>query len=118
MASNSLLTRYILVDEAGVLQALQVMFVATLSSALAIALFTQWLGWLQTPQLALAAGESSLVALVLSRSGHARLALLLIFVTITYAVLHLAARSGGIQNIGLAMLPVLIMMSTVVLDPR
>jgi PAS domain S-box-containing protein len=36
--------------------------------------------------------------------------------SITYAVLHLAARSDGIQNIGLAILPVLIMVGSLVLD--
>jgi hypothetical protein len=34
--------------------------------------------------------------------------------SITYAVLHLAARSGGIENIGLAVLPVLIVLGSLV----
>jgi hypothetical protein len=36
--------------------------------------------------------------------------------TIAYAVLHLAGRSDGIQNIGLAILPVLITMASLLLD--
>jgi PAS domain-containing protein len=62
------------------------------------------------------AGASCLVALVLSRFGRTRQAMLLPLLSITYAVLHCAARSDGIQNIGLAILPVLIMMASLVLD--
>src|SRR3974377_1420369 len=64
------------------------------------------------------AGASSLVALVLSRYGRIRPAMMLPLLTIIYAVLHLAARSDGIQNIGLAILPVLIMVGSVVLERR
>jgi hypothetical protein len=69
-----------------------------------------------TPQLALVAGVSSLAALVLSRSGRIRTAMMLPLLCIIYAVLHLAVRSDGIQNIGLAILPVLILVGSLVLD--
>ena len=103
-------------DQPSIAHALRVTLVAILASALAISVVTLLLRWRLTPQLALAAGASSLVALVFSRSGGIRPAMMLPLLTITYAVLHLAARSDGIQNIGLAILPVLIMVGSLLLD--
>jgi hypothetical protein len=105
-----------LFDQPSIAHALRVTLVAILASALAISAVTLLLRWRLTPQLALAAGASCLVALVLSRFGGIRPAMMLPVLTITYAVLHLAARSDGIQNIGLAILPVLIMVGSVLLD--
>ena len=56
-----------------------------------------------------------MVALMLSHSGRRKPALLLALLSITYVVLHLAARSEGILNIGLAIIPVLIVMGGVLL---
>ena len=105
-----------LLDEPGIVHALRVMLVATFASALAISAFTLFLRWRLTPELAFLAGVSSLAALVLSRSGRIRPAILLPLLSITYAVLHLAARSDGIQNIGLAILPVLIVVGGLLLN--
>ena len=105
-----------LFDEPSIAHALRLILIAMLVSALAISAVTLFLKWRLTPQLALVAGASSLVALVVSGSGRARPAMFLPLVTITYVVLHLAARSDGIQNVGLAILPVLIMVGSLVLD--
>ena len=105
-----------LFDEPSIAHALRVILVAMLISALAISAVTLFLKWRLTPQLALVAGASSLVALMLSGSGRTRPAMFLPLVTITYVVLHLAARSDGIQNVGLAILPVLIMVGSLVLN--
>src|SRR4051794_14780338 len=92
------------------------MLMATFASALAISGFTLLLRWRLTPELSLIGGVSTLVALVLSRSGRRKLAILVPLVSITYVVLHLAARSGGIDNIGLAILPVLIVFGGLLLN--
>ena len=105
-----------LFDEPGMANTLRVTLLAMLASALAISALTLFLRWRHTPQLALMSAASCLVALVLSRSGRIRSAMLLPLLSITYAILHLAARSDGIQNIGLAILPVLIMLGSLVLD--
>jgi two-component system cell cycle sensor histidine kinase/response regulator CckA len=105
-----------LFDEPSVAHALRLTLIAILASALAISAVTLLLGWRLTPQLALLAGGSSVVALALSRSAWIRPAFMLPLLSITYAVLHLAARSEGIQNIGLAILPVLIMVGSLLLD--
>jgi PAS domain S-box-containing protein len=44
--------------------------------------------------------------------------MMLPLLSITYAVLHLAARSDGIQNIGLAILPVLITLGSLIFERR
>jgi PAS domain S-box-containing protein len=103
-------------EEPGMANTLRVTLVAMLVSALAISALTLFLRWRHTPQLALMSAASCLVALVLSRSGRIRSAMLLPLLSITYAILHLAARSDGIQNIGLAILPVLILLGSLVLD--
>jgi PAS domain S-box-containing protein len=104
-----------LLDEPGIVQFLRVMLVATLASALAISVFTLFLRWRVTAELALIAGAASLVALVLSRSGRIGLAILLPLLTVTYSVLHLAARSKGIDNIGIGILPVLVVLGGLLL---
>jgi PAS domain S-box-containing protein len=105
-----------LIDEPGVAHGLRVMLVASLAFALAVTTFTLWLRWPLVPQLALVAAASVLTALVLCRSGRMRLAMLLALLGITYAVVHAAARNEGIQNIGLAILPVLIVLGGLLLD--
>jgi hypothetical protein len=97
-----------LLDEPSVVHALRVTLVIFFVSALVISAVTLFLRWRLTPQLALVAGASNLVALVLSRSGRIRPAMILPLLFITYAVLTVAVRSDGIQNIGLSILPVLI----------
>lgn len=104
-----------LFDEPGMANTLRVALLAMLGSAVAISALTMFLRWRHTPQLALMSTASCLVALVWSRSGRIRSAILLPLFNITYAILHLAARSDGIQNIGLAILPVLIILGSLVL---
>jgi PAS domain S-box-containing protein len=105
-----------LFDEPGMANTLRVTLLAMLASALAFSALTLFLRWRHAPQLALLSAASCLVALVLSRSGRIRPAMLLPLLSITYAILHLAARSDGIQNIGLAILPVLIILGSLVLS--
>ncbi len=102
--------------ERGLAPALRVTFVAILASALAISAMTLVLRWHHIPQLALLVAASCLLALVLSRRGWIRPALLLVLMGITYTVMHAAARASGIENIGLAILPVLIVVSGLLLD--
>src|SRR4051794_12036975 len=96
-----------LFDEPGIAKTLRVTILAMLASALAFSALTLFLRWRQTPQLALMSAASCLLALVLSHSGRIRSAVLLPLLSTTYAILHLAARSDGIQNIGLSILPFL-----------
>ena len=91
-----------LFDEPGMVNTLRVTLVAMLTSALAISALTLFLGWRHTPQLALVSAASCLVALVLSRFGRMRSAMLLPLLSITYAILHLAARSDGCSGRDLA----------------
>jgi hypothetical protein len=105
-----------LLAEPSVVHALRVTLVIFFASAVVISAVTLFLRWRLTPQLALVAGASNLAALVLSRSGRIRPAMMLPLLFITYAVLTLAVRSDGIQNIGLSILPVLILVGSLVLD--
>ena len=116
MTSNSLGHEPNLALELRLGHAVRVTFVAILASALAISAATLFLRWHHIPQLALVVAASSMVALVLSRSGRTRLAMLLVLIGITYTVMHAAARTSGIENIGLAILPVLIVVSALLLD--
>src|ERR1700676_460218 len=116
MTANSRTDEFNLIDEPSVVHTFRVTLFAIGASARAISAFTLLLRWRLTPQLAVVVSASSLVAFVLSRSGRIRLAMMLPLLSITYAVLHLAVRSDGIQNIGLAILPVLIIVCSLVLD--
>ena len=116
MTSNSRGYEPSLAQELGLAHAIQVTFVAILTSALAISGFSLLLRWHDIPQLALMVSVSSIVALVLTRSGRIKLAMLLVLIGITYTVMHAAARGSGIENIGLAILPVLIVVSALLLD--
>jgi hypothetical protein len=72
-----------LVDEPGLAHAFR-----------AVSAFTLFLRWPLIPQLTLVAAVSCLIALVLSRSGRVRPAMLLALLGIAYTVLHAAvARS-------------------------
>ena len=116
MTPNSRADELSLFVEPSVANACRVTLVTILVSALAISAFTLLLRWRLTPQLALVAAASSGVALVLSRSGRIKLAMMLPLLSITYAVLHSAVRTEGIGSIGLVMLPVLIVVGSLVLD--
>ena len=105
-----------LFDQPSITRAVRVTVLVILFSALAISAVTLILKWRLTPQLAFLAAVSSLVALILSRSRRFKLAIFLPLVTITYAVLHLAARSDGIQNVGLTIIPVLIVVESFMFD--
>ena len=116
MTSISLADEQSLADKQGLTHALRATFLALLVSALAISAMTLFLRWRHTPQLAFMVAASCLVALMLSHSGRMRAALLLVLLGITYAVMDEAARKSGIENIGLAILPVLIVVSGLLLD--
>jgi PAS domain S-box-containing protein len=116
MTSISLADEQSFADKQGLTHALRATFLALLVSALAISAMTLFLRWRHTPQLAFMVAASCLVALMLSHSGRMRSALLLVLLGITYAVMHAAARNSGIENIGLAILPVLIVVSGLLLD--
>jgi hypothetical protein len=105
-----------LVDEPALAHILRGTLGAILVSALAFSALTLLLRWRLAPQLSLVVAVSSLVALALSRSGRRRQSIMLPLLTISYVVLHLAARSEGIQNIGHAIIPVLIVMCSLLLD--
>jgi hypothetical protein len=64
-------------DQPSVARVLRTTLVAIFAFALAISVVTLLLRWRLTPQLALAAGAASLLALLLSRSGRIRLAMML-----------------------------------------
>jgi hypothetical protein len=116
MTNTSLANELGLFDEAGLAHALRVTLVAILGSALAISAMTLFLRWHQIPQLALLVAAASLVALGLSHSGRTKPALLFVLLGIIYVVMHAAARASGIENIGLAILPVLIVVTGLLLD--
>ena len=116
MTANSRADELSLIGEPSVVHTLRVTLAAVVASALAISGFTLFLNWRLTPQFAFVVSASSLVALVLSRSGRITLAMMLPLLSITYVVLHLAVRSDGIQNIGLSILPVLIIVCSLVLN--
>lgn len=105
-----------IIDEPGIAHTLRVTLVAILTSALAVAAFTLFLGWSLVPQLSLLAAASVLAALALCRSGRIRLAMLLALLGITYAVMHAAARNDGINSIGLSVLSVLMVLGGLLLD--
>lgn len=105
-----------LIDQPAVAQALRVMLMAMFLGALAISALALTLRWRQAPRVALIAAAASLVALLSSRSGWRRHTMLFALLSMTYAVIHLAARSEGVNNIGLAILPVLIVVCSLLLD--
>jgi PAS domain S-box-containing protein len=118
MANNSGADELSFINEPGVAHTLRVMLLAFLAAAIAISVLTFFLGWQLTPQLSLVAAVSSLVALFLFRSGRLRPAMMLAWLGVLYAVMHAAARSDGIQNIGLVFVPVLIVVASLLLDRR
>ena len=106
-----------LIDQPAVTHALQVTFIANLSSALAVFAVTLFiLRWSIVPRLALVAAASSVVALAVSRSGWKHYGILLALGSLAYCVLHAAAWNDGMQSIGLAVIPVLIIVGSLVLD--
>jgi len=116
MTTNSRADEPNLIDEPGYEHILRVFLFAIIASALAVSALTLLLGWPRVPEIALAAAVSTLVALVLSRSGRIRPAMFLALLAITYAVMHVAAWNDGVQSIGLAIVPVLIVVCSLLLD--
>src|SRR5438128_7084454 len=109
MTGNSRVVEPDLVDQPGIARALQVTFVSTLASALAVFVVSLFLlRWPMVPRLALVAAASSVVALAVNRSRWKRAGILLALAGLGYCVLHAAAWNDGMQSIGLAAIPVLI----------
>src|SRR3954466_13291629 len=105
-----------LVDEPGVARALQVTFVSSLASALAVFVVSRFLlRWVMVPRLALVAAASCVVALAFSRSRWKRSGILLGLAGLAYCAFHVAAKNDGMQSIGLAIIPVLIIIGSLVL---
>ena len=103
-------------DEPDIQRALRVALIALFVAAMAIAAFTLLIGWRLTPLYCLAAAASCLPPLVISRYGPMRQTMLVPMLGITYVVLYLASKNEGIHNVGLTMLPVLIMVGCIVLE--
>src|SRR5690242_20476964 len=97
---------------------LRLTLVAALASSLAIAAFTLILKWPLVPRLSILAAALILMALLLSHSGRVRPTVLFALAGIAYAVLYAAAKTDGIQSIGLATVPVLVVVSSLLLDRR
>src|SRR4051812_39488880 len=116
MTGNSRVAEPDLVDEPGVARGLQVTFVTSLASALAVFVVTLFLlRWPMVPRLALLAAVSCVVALALNRSRWKRSGILLGLAGLAYCVFHAAAKNDGMQSIGLAAIPVLIIVGSLVL---
>jgi PAS domain S-box-containing protein len=105
-----------LFDEPGLARALRLTLVAILASSIAVTAFTLILKWPQVPRFPLVVVASTLVALAVSRSGRTRLAVFVALAGVAYAALHAAAKYDGIQSVGLATLPVLLVLGSLVLD--
>jgi PAS domain S-box-containing protein len=105
-----------LVGEPGVEHVLHVTIAAALVSCLAVSAFSFALGWNLVPYLCLVASAASLAALVLARSGRTKAGILLTLAAVAYAVMHAAARQDGMQSIGLAAVPLLIVAGSLLLN--
>jgi two-component system cell cycle sensor histidine kinase/response regulator CckA len=105
-----------LANEPGVGHTVRMALIASVAGALAIAAFTQFLRWAVVPALALGAAAASLVALRLHDSGRTRSGLLVSLAGITYVLMHAAAREAGLQNVGLSVVPVLIVIASLLLE--
>ena len=103
-------------DSPDIQRALRVTLIALLISAIAIAAFTLLVGWRVTPLYCLGAAASCIPPLVMSRYGRMRQTMMVPMLGITYVVLYLASKNEGIHNVGLTMLPVLIMVGCIVLE--
>src|SRR6476660_9632883 len=98
------------VDESEWVPTLRFMILALLASALTTSALAFLLRWAVIPQLCLLGAGSLAVAFALFRSGRFRSAVWLTAATGIYVVMHAAARRDGIQSIGLAFVPVLIVL--------
>jgi len=117
MMDDSRRDRRNLIDEPSVARALQVTLVAILVSSLTVFAFTLvLLRWWLTAQLSLVVAAAALLGVVLSHYGRRRAAVLTTFGAISYAVLHASARNDGMQNVGLATVPILIVLASLLLD--
>jgi hypothetical protein len=115
MMSSSATLKHNLVEQSSVANALRFTLVAFLYSALLVALVGFLLRWSRVSWLALIAAGLTAVAVVLDRSGYTRSGMVVAFIAIEYAVMHVAAVNHGIENIGLAIVPALIVIASLVL---
>src|SRR4051794_304240 len=118
MISESLPGKQNLLNQAVVKHALQMTLAASVAAALAIAVLDVILRWRLAPQPALIAAASAAAAIMLNRSGLVGPSLLLATSGIVYAVMHAAAKNEGIQNVGIAIIPMLIAVASLLLDRR
>jgi PAS domain-containing protein len=118
MVTKSLTSRHNLVNQSNVAHALQMTLAAIVAAALAIAAFTILMNWRLIALLALVAATSAAVAMTLHRLGFVAPGLLFGIVGVAYAVMHGAAAKDGIQSIGLAVIPMLIVIASLLLGRR
>ena len=105
-----------LVDEPGVARALELTLIAIVVAALAVFAVTLFaLRWPMVPRLASVIAVAAVVALAMGRSGWKRSGVLLALATVGYCVLYSAAWKDGMQSIGLAVIPVLIIVGSLLL---
>jgi PAS domain S-box-containing protein len=105
-----------LVDQPGVARALELTLIGTIVAAIAVFAVTLFaLGWPMVPRLAVAIALAAVVALAMGRSGWRRSGILLTLFTVGYCVLYAAAWNDGMQSIGLAVIPVLIIVGSLLL---
>src|SRR4051812_6152009 len=112
MIGESLIGKHNRVNQPSVAHALQITFGAAVAAAALMAVFVLILKWRLIPQLALVAAVSSLVAIMIQRSGFVAQGMSVGVLGIVYAVMHAAAKNDGIQSIGLAIIPVLIVIAS------
>ncbi len=107
-----------LIEEPGVARALEISLAAIFASTTAIAAIGLFLQWRLVPRLCLVAAISVAAAFILSRRGRAVAGLVVALAGIGYAVLDTAAVNEGIQTVGLATVPVLIVLASLLLARR
>lgn len=103
-------------DDSERVRTVRLMILALLASALTISGLAFLLRWAVIPQICLVGAGSLAVAFALFRSGRFRSAVWLTAATSIYVVMHAAARRDGIQSIGLAFIPVLIVLVSLLFD--
>ena len=103
-------------DDSERVRTVRLMILALLASALTISALAFFLKWSVIPQICLVGASSLVLAFALFRSGRFRSAVWLTAATSIYVVMHAAARRDGIQSIGLAFIPVLIVLVSLLFD--
>src|SRR5688572_32265597 len=114
MISRTAALDHNLVEHSSVANALRITLVAFFCSALLVSLVGFVLRWSTVSWVALIAAALTAVGVALHRSGHTRRGMLVALIGVGYAVMHAAAVNHGIQNIGLAVVPALIVMASLV----